>query len=300
MKKFLRLIKSVIVDIIKGVFVGIANIIPGVSGGTLAVTLNIYDKLINALGSITKQFKKSIGTLLPIVIGMVGGIAVFSFIIPHCLSNYSFPTVMCFAGLIVGGIPEIIGHANKAIKSEKRKLNPLHIVLFLFFLAIAVYMAVANPESSGVDALTVSPWMVIKLLLLGTVASATMIIPGVSGSLLLMILGYYSGVVGAISSFLTALKALDGSGILHNVFILLPFGIGCIAGILLVSKLISWLLKKVPSYTYFSIMGLVFASPFAVIYKMENPVFKPLYVIVGILLFAGAAVFTYLFSKKEK
>lgn len=300
MKKFLGLIKTVIVDIVKGMFVGVANIIPGVSGGTLAVSMNIYDKMIEALGAITKKFKKSFFTLLPIAIGMVAGIGIFSFIIPHCLAKYAFPTCMCFAGLIVGGIPEIIGHTTKAMSDSKKRLNPLHILCFALFLAIAIYMAVANPSSGGADSIEIGAVMVIKLLLLGIVSAATMVIPGVSGSLLLMILGYYSGVIGSISAFLTALKELDGSGILHNTMILLPFGIGCIAGILLVSKLIAWLLKKAPTYTYCSILGLVIASPFAVLYKMENPVFSPLYIVIGILLFAASAAFAYLFGKKGK
>lgn len=110
-----------IFDIIKGIFIGIANIIPGVSGGTMAVSMGVYDKLINSINSIIKDFKKSFLTLLPLVIGMIGGIGIFSYIIPYSLSHYAFQTCMCFTGLIVGGIPQIIGNASDALKRKKEK-----------------------------------------------------------------------------------------------------------------------------------------------------------------------------------
>ena len=107
-----------ILDIIKGVIVGIANIIPGVSGGTMAVTMGIFDRMIEAINGIIKNFKKSFISLLPIGIGMVLGIGIFSFILPYCLKHYSFQTSMCFIGLIVGGIPAIITSTNKAFDKE--------------------------------------------------------------------------------------------------------------------------------------------------------------------------------------
>lgn len=289
-----------ILDLIKGMFVGVANIIPGVSGGTMAVSMGIYDKLIGAIGRLTKEFKKSFLTLLPIMIGMVAGIGVFSFIIPYCLTNFSFQTCMCFTGLILGGIPEIFGKTRGALKNEKKHIGPVHIIAFVLLLALAVWMALANPESVGADSINVGALMIIKLILLGIAASATMVIPGVSGSLLLMMLGYYSGIVGTVRNFISALKDLNGDALLHCVLVLLPFAIGCVVGILLISKLITWLLKKFESITYCAILGLITASPFAIFWKMESHVFTPVSVIVGIVLLVVSAVFTYLFGKKTK
>ncbi len=287
-----------IIDVIKGIFIGVANIIPGVSGGTMAVTMGIYDKLIGSINGIIKNFKKSFLTLLPIVIGMVAGIAVFSFIIPHCLSKYSFQTCMCFVGLIVGGIPAIFTSAQNALDNEKRKsINPVHVLLFIIFCALAVWMAVANPSTATAESLKADPGLMILLFFMGVICAAAMVVPGISGSLLLMMFGYYSGVIGTISIFLTALKNLDGSGLLNSVLILAPFGIGCIIGILLISKLINWLLKKFESFTYCGILGLIAASPFAILYKMENPSYSPVSIIVGIVLFIAGAAFSYLFEK---
>lgn len=289
-----------IFDIIKGIFIGVANIIPGVSGGTMAVSMGVYDKIINSINSITKEFKKSFLTLLPLVIGMIGGIGVFSYIIPYSLSHYAFQTCMCFAGLIVGGIPQIIGNTSDALKKEERKMGFTHIIAFIVLAALAVIMAVANGNNSGPSVITVDFKNIVILVVIGIVAAATMIVPGVSGSLVLMILGYYSGIIGTIRDFISSLKNLNWSGLGHCVAILVPFAIGCVLGILLISKLISWLFKKFESVTYCAILGLIVASPFAIFYKMEKCTFTTVNIIVGIFLFAVACAFTYLFSKKTK
>ncbi len=289
-----------IFDIIKGIFIGVANIIPGVSGGTMAVSMGVYDKIIDSINSITKEFKKSFLTLLPLVIGMIGGIGVFSYIIPYSLSHYAFQTCMCFAGLIVGGIPQIIGNTSDALKKEERKMGFTHVIAFIVLAALAVIMAVANGNNSGPSVITVDFKNIVILVVIGIVAAATMIVPGVSGSLVLMILGYYSGIIGTIRDFISSLKNLNWSGLGHCVAILVPFAIGCVVGILLISKLISWLFKKFESVTYCAILGLIAASPFAIFYKMEKCTFTTVNIIVGIVLFAVACAFTYLFSKKTK
>lgn len=288
-----------ILDFVKGIFVGIANIIPGVSGGTMAVSMGVYDKIITSLNNLIKKFKKSFITLLPLMLGMVVGIAAFSFIIPYCLNNYSFQTCMCFTGLIIGGIPEIVMYAGNALKENNKKLSPAHIIAFVLLMAVAIWMALANPSGAGAKSIDISFAMILRLFLYGIIAAATMVIPGVSGSLVLMLLGYYSAIMGTISSFILALKAFDFSALLNSVLILLPFGIGCVLGILLISKLITWLLNKAPSITYCAILGLITASPFAILYKMKNPSYTPLSIIIGILLLIGGAAFTYFFSKKK-
>ena len=289
-----------IVDFIKGIFIGVANIIPGVSGGTMAVSMGIYDKLVSSINNLTKHFKKAFITLLPIVLGMVAGIAAFSFIIPYCLTNFSFQTCMCFAGLIIGGIPELIIASKNALNKEKSRIKPAHIIAFIILTGVAVFMAVANPSSSGNAVIEINFGMILLLLLMGAICSAAMVIPGISGSLILMLMGYYGSIIGTISGFLEALKNLDKTALLHHVSVLIPFGIGCIVGILLISKLITFLLKRFESVTYCAIMGLVIASPFAIFFNMESAVFSPVSIIAGIILLIAGAAFTYLFGKKKK
>lgn len=289
-----------IINIVKGIFIGVANIIPGVSGGTMAVSMGIYDKLINAINDITKKFKESFLYLLPLLIGMIGGIGIFSYIIPYSLSHFAFQTCMCFTGLIVGGIPQIIGNTGKALEKEKKKISVIHILVFLVFLGIAIFMAVANGGKDTGSYIKTDFLTIIILVLMGMVVAAAMVVPGISGSLLLMIFGYYTGIVSTVRDFISSLKAMDTSGIIHALAVIVPFAIGCILGILLISKLISFLFKKFESTTYFAILGLIFSSPFAIFYKMEACTFNAVTIITGIVLLIAATAFTYFFSLKTK
>lgn len=228
-----------LVDLIKGVFVGIANVIPGVSGGTMAVSFGIYDKLLNAISSLLKSFKKSFLTLLPIILGMVIGIVGFTYIIPWLLANFPFATSCAFTGLIIGGIPAILRSLKDGWQSEEKKSLLVNILVFLILLAVAMAMVFLNGDSESGIALTASTGMIVKIFFMGVIASATMVIPGVSGSLVLMILGYYFGVINSVKQFVEALRTLNLQGMLNELYILIPFAIGCVLGIFFISKLIS-------------------------------------------------------------
>ncbi|MGN1188537.1 MAG: undecaprenyl phosphate translocase family protein, partial [Lachnospiraceae bacterium] len=141
---------------------------------------------------------------------------------------------------------------------------------------------------------------IVELFFIGVIASATMIIPGVSGSLVLMLLGFYSGIIETIRDFLDALIAFDSAAILHCVGILLPFGIGIVVGIFAVSKLIEWLFAKFPSVTYSAILGLIVASPIGIFAKMGHNNINAVSIIIGIVLFIVSAWFTYWFGKKTE
>ncbi len=258
-----------IIDIIKGIFVGIANVIPGVSGGTMAVSFGIYDKLLTSISHIFKDFKKSFKTILPIAIGMAIGIIGFSFIITILLEKQPFITASSFTGLILGGLPMIIASLKDSWKTDTKKSIPVGIIIFIIFTTIAVILPFINGgEDTGV-LLTGDLKTMITVFFMGLIAAAAMVIPGVSGSLVLMILGYYFSILASVKNFISSLKALDISAILSECKILIPFGIGCIVGILFISKIIEWLFGHFPTLTYFGILGLIIASPIAVFYKVQ-------------------------------
>ena len=135
-------------DILKGSLVGVANIIPGVSGGTMAVSMGIYDKLITAVTHIFKDFKKSLRILLPIVIGAVLGIGILAFVIKWLFANYPVQTNLLFIGLIVGGLPVIWK------KTKKQRITAGAIVTFLVFLSIVILFPIfgngAGAEVAGI------------------------------------------------------------------------------------------------------------------------------------------------------
>ena len=273
-----------LVDVIKGILVGVANVIPGVSGGTMMVSMGIYEKIIGVVNNLFKDIKQSILTLLPIGIGLVLGVAGFSFIIPFCLEEFPFPTCFCFIGLIMGGVPAILKPARESLKKAGKKISVVHILIFAALFAMAVGMAAMNETETNSANFELTPIFMLIMFVVGVISAATMVIPGVSGSLVLMILGFYGGIMSSISGFISSVVAFDFGLILHYVGILAPFGIGVIAGIFAVAKLIEWLFAKFPSYTYGGILGLIVASPIAIIIKMGNKNINIFTVRLGIVL----------------
>ncbi|MBR3772077.1 MAG: DUF368 domain-containing protein [Clostridium sp.] len=246
-------------DILRGILIGIANAIPGVSGGTMMVSMGIYDKIISSVTNITHQLKKSIITLMPYAIGMGVGIIGLSFAIEFLFTNYPVPTSLMFIGLILGGVPMMLS------KFKGKKIGASNGVVFLIFFSLIFILQWLNGKSTTDVTLTLSAVMAIRLFFVGVIAAATMVIPGVSGSMILMILGFYTPVIEAITTTIKALVDGDFGGVLHQCFILAPFGIGVLIGIYYVAKLIELLLRKQEGLTYSGILGLIAASPFVIL-----------------------------------
>lgn len=291
-------------DIIKGILIGIANIIPGVSGGTMAVSLGIYDKLISSVSNLLKDWKKSLVTLLPIILGCGIGIVGFTYAIEYLLSHHTFVTCMAFVGLILGGIPILLISLKKELAKTSSKIGISGILAFVFLFAVAVFLPMMNAEDEVLKTFHATPGIMAALFFVGIIASATMVIPGVSGSLVMMILGYYYGIINTIKSFLDALKAFDMPGLIHGFALLMPFGIGVLLGIFLIAKLITFLFEKFGIQTYCAILGLIIASPFAIFYN--TGALKQIsslgigQILLGCLLAVLFAAVTYLLSCREK
>lgn len=257
-----------ILDMLKGAVIGIANVIPGVSGGTMAVSMGIYNKLISSVSHLFSQFKKSIRTLLPILIGCVIGIVCFTYAIKYLLTNQPLPTCLTFLGLILGGVPVLIREMKTGIrKSRRRKLTAMNVLAFLVMFLLAAALPFLKESTDTLTTLTATPGTMIVLFFMGIIAAATMVIPGVSGSMILMILGYYYGVINSITGFMDALKAGNWNALLGEAAILIPFGIGCVLGIFLIAKLIEYLFERHTVSTYAAILGLILSSPFGIFHN---------------------------------
>lgn len=246
-------------NVLKGAVIGIANIIPGVSGGTMAVSMGIYDKLIHCITHLFKEFKKSILFLLPILVGAGVALVASSFGLEYLFKHFPVPTNLLFVGLVLGGMPAVC---------KKVKGNPIkagHIITCIIFLAFVVGLAVIGETEGNAADLSFGFLNVIKLFGIGIIASATMVVPGVSGSMILLLLGYYNPILTAINDFFRALTAMDINGILLGCGILVPFGIGVVVGIFAIAKLIEIIFEKFPMYAYWAIIGLIVASPFAIV-----------------------------------
>ena len=202
--------KNKIVLMIKGFLFGIANIIPGVSGGTLALTMGVYEDLIESISHFFKDVRKSLKFLCVFGLGAILSILLMSKVISLSLDKFPFPTTLFFVGLIIGGIPLLTR------KVRKNKVKPFNVLLFLITFGIVIGMAFMQEGNNVVSLSNVTPWMMFLLFIVGMVAAATMVIPGVSGSFVLMLLGFYKPVVNTVS------QLTDFSMLGHNLLVLVP------------------------------------------------------------------------------
>lgn len=285
---------SYLKEILRGIFIGVANIIPGVSGGTIALSMGVYEKIIGAINNLKKDFLGSIKTLLPYGIGAVVGIVCLSFIIEFCLENFTIPTLFAFIGLIIGGLPAIY----KRVKGEKIKVT--HIISFVLLASVIIVPTIITAGiTDAVKTIEFGFVSIIIMLILGLVAATSMVVPGVSGSMMLMMLGYYETILESVNTFITSILTLDFATALSMFGILFPFGIGVLAGILIAAKIIEKLLKRYPNATMWGIIALVVTSPFAILYGVDFSGVTVISTIASIITFALGTVGAIKLSGKE-
>lgn len=214
--------------IIKGFIIGIGKIIPGVSGAMLAIILGEYEKIIKTISNIKNTNIEQMKYLTKIAIGIILAITLTSKIIVKSLNTHYFTTMLLFIGMIIGGIPNVI---------KQIKINYKDIIISIIFILITM---LPIKELTQTQNHTIEQTIIefTKLIGIGSLDALSSIIPGISGTALLMIFGYYDII---LKTFATTLNPLY---IKQNIFILLPFTIGFVIGILVISKIICILLKK--------------------------------------------------------
>ena len=265
-----------------GAVIGVANVIPGVSGGTMAVILGIYDKLLESISF--KNLKRNILYLLPIALGGGAGILALSKAIKFVLANYPIATNFAFIGLILGSIPMIWKRARnpKGDPKGESSVSPLNILFFVLAFGVMLLLAFINRGSIENAVQTqLTPVLAIQLFFASIASAFAMLLPGISGSFIMLLLGCYATVISAISDL--------------NIILLLPVGAGCVVGLLLGALLISKLMKKYPQAAYMAILGLIAGSLFSIypgfVLGAEG--------IVAILLLALFAFVSWWFSVRE-
>ena len=283
-----------IILVLKGFFMGIANVIPGVSGGTIAIILGIYEDFIGAISNIFKDLKKNFLFLLPIAIGMGLAIVTTSKVVGYSYDHFPLPTILFFVGLVFGGIPMLL----KNVKGKKESKHVSNYIIATLTFALVIFMATYKlifSMNGEVSFESMDMLGYVLLFVVGIIAAATMVVPGVSGSLVLMILGYYYPIINTINGVLK-------DDILHNVMVLGIFGVGIVVGILSISKLLEYLFKKYKIKTYFGVLGFVFASiiaiPLAACIELECISIDPVQIIAAILLLAIGTIISYKLGEK--
>lgn len=223
----------------KGIVIGIATLVPGVSGGTMAVILGIYDDLIHSIGHFFEDIKAHTMLLLEIGLGALTAFVLFSKILESALESQPFVMRFLFIGVICGGIPVLYKKSNLG---EKNKTD----LLFLLIGFVIVILMGADPATTTTLATSQGILSIVFLLIAGLVVSIALILPGISASFMLLTLNLYDVTLNAINN--------------RNVFFLIPLGIGVVIGVLATTRAIENLLKKYPSKTYLLILGFVIGS----------------------------------------
>jgi len=226
----------------KGAIIGVANIIPGVSGGTLAVVLGIYDKLIGAIGNfLTDSNNRRSYTIFLAQIGLGALLAIFllSNIMDFLYENHKIPTLYFFIGLIIGSIPTVMKQ-----HTDMRLNAPNSLFFIIGFIAVLSLELLNVSEANGGG----SDYNIALFFVAGIASAAAMIVPGFSGSFVLVAMGVYWDLIDAVKAF--------------DIVALIPPAIGGLIGIIGISKLINNIIKNHPSKFYYFIMGLIIASIF--------------------------------------
>ena len=261
-------------NILKGIAIGIATLVPGVSGGTMAIILNVYDDLIHSIGSFFEDWKKHIILLLQIGIGGLTGILLFSKVLENALSNYPFVMKFFFVGVIFGGLPVLYKKAS-AGKKDKKDL------LFLIIGFAIVLLMSAEPTATTALATSKGITSIIFLFIAGIIIAIALILPGISASFMLLTLGLYDVTLNAINT--------------RNIPFLIPLGLGVVVGTLATTKAIEKLLQKYPSRTYLLILGFVVGSLIPVFPGVPQGIT----ILTSILAFVVGFIIIHWISKKD-
>lgn len=266
-------------NIYRGILMGISDLIPGVSGGTIAFILGIYDRLLESIsGFFSRDWKKYLGFLVPLGTGIAITLLLFSRVIEYLLEQHYEATQFFFMGLIIGVIPYIMKQAE-----VKKNFTARHLIILVVIGAVLAATAFIPTEDNLAPITSLTLPVFFLLFFSGWLASMAMLLPGISGSFILLLLGVYSTAINALSTL--------------NIPIAMAIGAGVIVGFIVSSKAIQYLLEHFTYVTYAAIIGLILGSLFVVFpgFSADSTT-----LITSLVTFALGLVFTLLFSSPKK
>ena len=232
-----------LINILKGFIIGIAKIMPGVSGALLAISLGVYENAIEAISSFFKNPIKYFKYLFSLFIGVFLAVILLSKLILFCINNYYLPTMLLFIGLIIGGM------FNLFKKIEIKKMKLFHFLIIIFSFLIVVFLYFKNDTS-----ITIFQNNFISYFIIGFIDAFTMIVPGISGTAIMMVLNCYHMLLGLLSSLISI------NSIIINLNLIFPYLLGIVLTIILLSKLINYLIKNNQNLIYSFIIGFSLSS----------------------------------------
>ena len=289
-------------DFINGLVFGATHIIPGISGGTIAVVMGFYFELIDLINHFFRDLRKSLKFAIPLLIGFATGLIILSSIILSLLTKYSFPTFLFFIGLIAGIVPHVYMRVVECGQRLKRSNIMLSIIPFVALSCISLLKADNDEIFSAVDIYEkINLTYMIYIFTAGVISAAAMIVPGFSGSFVLLLMGIYNIAIYSISSIGHLAADFSNYSLMLNIcMVLVPLGLGILAGIIFMAKLLKKLLIKYQRLVYSVILGLLLGSIFALFIEpmVYRSGFSTLMVIAGIITFILGTLASYFMGKK--
>lgn len=308
-------IKAWFFKLVAGMGIGTGAAIPGVSGAAIAVILKVYEEIIWAVNNFRKHFKRALTILIPILLGIIIAVIPCIIVFNRALEQFVFITMCVFAGFLIGSFPGVKKEVE-GVKPTKR-LMTYAIIGFIFVIILGV-ASVFLGRAIDIDAefAKMDPWMYFVLIPVGAIAAVALTVPGLSGSLILLIVGFYKPLLKYTTEWAKDFLGVDGHPQTWDTFgkwigMLGCFAIGVLIGVVLVSKIMSKLLEKHRNETYYSILGFIIGSIFVLFFNYNifeyylvwggesstvvDPYLKQyIEIIIGIVCLLLAATLSYL------
>ncbi len=274
---------NALITFLKGFVIGFGIIFP-ISSSVLAMTMGIYERIIKIINNFFSSFKENKKFIIFFALGVVASAICCCLLLNITLNKFPVATLLFFVGLILGGVKMIVQ------KTEK-KYSIANILCTVVGALILIGISLLGSKEGVSVSTDLTGYL--KLFGVGIIAAGTMIIPGVSGSAILVILGYYTPLLNIIS------ETVHFNNLNPNIFIIIVFGIGMLIGIIAVSKLMEYLLEKHKIKTYFAIVGFVFASIVNIIILIFGYKIKVAEFIVGMVLLLIGYVLSAKYLKED-
>lgn len=254
--------KNFLSNFLSGIGIGIGASIPGVSGATISVIFHSFERIVWAINGIFKHLKQSLLILFPLLLGVVGALIPCFILFDLAFESFAFGLVCIFAGFIIGSFSNI----TKEVKEEK--IKPFYWVLLALGIIIALGLGVVSVvfgDAIDIESHFLNPEWYFYLIMIpiGMIAAMALVVPGISGSMIMLVLGIYVPLINQISN---AIKG-DFSNIVHLIGILGCMAVGIILGFLTIAKFLSFLLKKYRTATFYAIIGFIIGSTIALFFN---------------------------------
>jgi len=247
--------------ILQGMLVGIGAILPGVSGGMIAAAFNIYSLLIEALNKVTQTPIKAILSIWEYLVGVLLGVLFGFLIIAYVFYLIPVPATLLFIGLILGGLPEIY----KLSENKQKKYTPIIIVsiTFLLMMSLTVFAPyLARPDASQTNFIL---WIIV-----GALLATSLIIPGLSGSMLMLIIGYFGPLILLGKNLIESILTINFDLFVANIFQLGFVALGVVVTFLMLGKVFHLILNKYPKTFYQVILGIIIAAPINILFSLNE------------------------------